>query len=276
MIITELWNGQGLGNQLACYVTTRCIALENGFEFGIAHPERFKGKDFLKNLDFGKEVVGGYTAVEGQPPQLLPEGIRNYYKEKSVKHPNGSDISPYDWAMYYKMQDGTKIDGTMQGIEYFQRFKDQVKEWLRVEPMVLPDNLCVINFRGGEYKSYPSFFLTQTYWMKAIYHMKRIRPDMEFEVVTDDPQSARHFFPELKISHDIGNDYRTIQHAKYLILSNSSFAIFPAYLNEVLKFCIYPRYFGRHNISDGYWCIDQNYFPMWANMNREGVLSYEK
>ncbi|GAH68596.1 unnamed protein product, partial [marine sediment metagenome] len=58
MIVTELYNGQGLGNQLWSYVVTRVIALDRGFDFGIMNPEKFKGKDFM-SLDFGKEVIGG-------------------------------------------------------------------------------------------------------------------------------------------------------------------------------------------------------------------------
>jgi hypothetical protein len=41
MIMTEMYHGQGLGNQLFCYVTTRCIAADKNVEFGL------KG---LKNL----------------------------------------------------------------------------------------------------------------------------------------------------------------------------------------------------------------------------------
>lgn len=31
MIVTEIYNGQGLGNQLACYVTTRVVVKDKGF-----------------------------------------------------------------------------------------------------------------------------------------------------------------------------------------------------------------------------------------------------
>ena len=35
MIVTELYNGQGLGNQLFSYVMTRVLALDKGYDFGI-------------------------------------------------------------------------------------------------------------------------------------------------------------------------------------------------------------------------------------------------
>ena len=91
MLITELYNGQGLGNQLACYVTTRVLAMDLGYDFGIMHPERFKGADFM-DLDFGHQVVGGF-GPEGGPPIELPNGIQNYVREKSEIHPiSGADI----------------------------------------------------------------------------------------------------------------------------------------------------------------------------------------
>jgi hypothetical protein len=77
MIVTELYEGQGFGNQLWCYVVTRIIAKKNGYKFGIKSPEKFKGKEFL-NLDFGQKVIGG-TGPEGGPPTSLPEGIEYYY-----------------------------------------------------------------------------------------------------------------------------------------------------------------------------------------------------
>ena len=41
MIITELYHGQGLGNQLFAYVTTRMLAHKLGYEFGITGKENF-------------------------------------------------------------------------------------------------------------------------------------------------------------------------------------------------------------------------------------------
>lgn len=85
MLITELYNGQGLGNQLWSYVVTRALALDRGLDFGIMSPEKFKGESFLE-LDFGKKVEGG-SGPEGGPPETLPAGIMNYYAEKEVWHP---------------------------------------------------------------------------------------------------------------------------------------------------------------------------------------------
>ena len=63
MVGTEFINGQGLGNQLFCYVTARVVAEENGYEFGTAGQERFavnihsnRGMYFM-DMDLGKRIT---------------------------------------------------------------------------------------------------------------------------------------------------------------------------------------------------------------------------
>jgi len=247
MIVTPLYNGQGLGNQLHCYVTTRAIALDKGYDFGVMFPERFKGKSFM-NLDMGKKVVGGVVSVEGQAPDTLPEGTQGYYREEMIG--NGE----YDDKVF-NLPDNAVLHGNLQGEDYYKSHKEEIKEWLKVEPIDMPDDLCVINFRGGEYKYVPEFFLPKSYWDDAIMLMKMLRPDMRFEVHTDDPDEARKFFPDFSIIQDIGLNWRSIRYAKYLIISNSSFAFLPAWLGDA-TLIIAPKFWGRHN--KGYWFLEQN------------------
>ena len=47
MIINELYNGSGLGNQLWRYTVTRVIADRNGYDFGIMNPQKFKASGIL-------------------------------------------------------------------------------------------------------------------------------------------------------------------------------------------------------------------------------------
>lgn len=55
IIATELLKGQGLGNQLFCYITTRCLAYEKGWDFSILNKSLFDCLYFL-NLDCGIEA----------------------------------------------------------------------------------------------------------------------------------------------------------------------------------------------------------------------------
>lgn len=251
MLATPMYNGQGLGNQLANYVTVRCLALDKGFDFGVQFPERFKGSHFMK-LDMGLPVLNGVTTVEGDVPDKLPEGFTSYYREAFI------DNGDYDPNIALQ-GDNTLIHGNLQGIEYFKHRKDEIDQWLKVEPLEMPDDLCVINFRGGEYKYVKDFFLPKSYWHEAIDMMYKINPKMKFEVHTDDPQEAERFFPSFKIISGMETNWRVIRYAKYLILSNSSFAILPAWLGEA--YVIAPKGMGRRNTGE--WLLKQNYIPQW-------------
>lgn len=276
MIVTEIYDGQGLGNQLWCYVVTRAIALDKGYDFGIMHPERFKCLDFM-DLDFGLPVIGG-SGPEGGIPRTLPEGIEHYYRERQILHPaTGADIRLYDTNLT-EIPDNTKIDGLMQSEDYIESRKDEIREWLKVtdgfECLDYSDeNTCIINFRGGEYVRHQELFLKKEYWDHAVRHMLRLNKNLRFIVITDDVYTAKKFFPDYDAFHfDIAKDYSIIKNAKYLILSNSSFAWFSAWLNEDLRFCIAPKYWARHNVSDGYWSLGYNLTKGWMYQDRKGYL----
>lgn len=257
MISGIFHQGSGVGNQLHRYVATRVLALDKGFDWGMQNPELFKGSRFM-NLDMGS-------------PQPLYGFKRRFYEQRIGNH-LGTDIRPYD-ASWEQIEDGTLIDGEFQDIRYFGHRLDEVRGWLAVEPLELPDDVCVIGFRGGEYTYFPDLFLRREFWDDAIAHMRSINPEMRFSVQTDDPETARKFFPDFEVVHDVGFNWRMIRYAKYLIVANSSFYILPALLNQEVRTCIAPLYWARHNVSDGYWALEQNKYPDWLYLDREGNLT---
>lgn len=276
MIVTQIYKGQGLGNQLWCYVTTRVIAADRGFDFGIMTPENFKCNDFM-NLDFGLEVTGG-DGPEGGPPDTLPVGIANYYKERQIRHPiSKADISAYDPELV-NIPDQTKIDGTMQDEKYILHRKSEIHGWLKVRPEFectdyASDDICVINFRGGEYRFVKDVFLPRQYWDDAVKQMRIINPNFRFIVITEDVNTAKKFFPDFEVQHfSIAKDFIIIKNAHYLIIANTSFAWFPAWLNTNLKLCIAPKYWWAYNQSDGYWACDFNITREWKYLDRQGNL----
>ncbi len=247
MIAGKIHEGSGLGNQIHRYVMVRVLALDKGLDFGFEGIDNFKGKSFM-NLDWGKPVTG----------------IEHYVDEKRVNNASGVDIRPLDEEIS-KIGDNTLIDGEFQAEGYFKHRLKEIREWLEVRPILdIPSNWCIINFRGGEYKYSPDLFLTKEYWQGAMNLMIEDTPDIEFYVVTDDIGEANRFFPGLPISHDIGDDWRWIRYAPNLILSNSSFAILSALLNENVKTVIAPKYWARRNVSDGYWAMEQNKYDGWT------------
>lgn len=172
--------------------------------------------------------------------------------------------------------------GNMQDESYFGSYKKEIKEWLRVKSEYdcmeySRENLCIINIRGGEYTSNPELFLRRRYWLDAMKIMRERCSDMQFMVVTDDLAAAKRILPEVEAHHfDLAGDYTVIKNAHYLILSNSTFAFFPAFTSDTVKFVIAPKYWARHNVSDGYWASEQNIYSDFHFLDRKGKLLLPK
>jgi hypothetical protein len=76
--------------------------------------------------------------------------------------------------------------------------------------------------------------------------------------------------PALHIS--VGFDYYVVNQAKWLIISNSTFGWWAAWLNKKVNKIIAPKYWSRHNVSDGYWSTGDAYTRCFTYMDREGKL----
>jgi hypothetical protein len=283
MIFTEIYYGQGLGNQLAVYVTARSLAADLGVPFAM------KGKEFLGDPRYNKS--GLYFMDMDLGIEYDESKIQHHYREKELRlitnnsHHDatlGCDIRLFDEDVM-KIKDWTKIEGSLQCEDYFYHRKEEIKQWLKVKPEhdckdFVSDDICVLNFR--DYRGSSELHLTRKYWADAIYQMLKINPNMQFLVITENPQAAIEMLPELADNtyhFDVGKDYSIIKNARWLILSNSSFAYFPALVNEEAKMIIAPKYWARHNVSDGYWCCGTNLSRDFVYMDRSGVLqSYDE
>jgi len=277
MIYTEFMYGQGFGNQLAVYVTTRAIAKRNGYDFGYTGLENFgdrryndKGVYFM-DIDFGKsdnveELTNIYTEKE----------TRIRFDHSEHDHTYGCDIRLIDKDLL-NLADNTKIMGTMQNEDYLWDYREEVKEWLKVKPEFdcidfRSEDICVLNIR--DYEGDHTLFLSRDYWARAIYHMLRLNTNMQFLVITESTEMAKRLLPELtdNVYHfDLAKDYSIVKNAKWLILSNSSFAYFPALCSDA-HVIIAPKYWARHNISDGYWATGSNLSRIFTYMDRSGNL----
>jgi len=255
MIIGIFHQGSGLGNQLHRYVATRVKAADLGVDWGMLYnpdgsgkEEGFKGKSFM-NIDMGLPVSfddQGYIRGIGCH-------TRRFNEKKVVE--NGVDIRSYDPEFNF-IKNYTIIDGEFQDERYWEHREHEVDNWLTTQKLDVDNNVCVIGFRGGEFSLYPDLFLTKDYYDEAITEMRKINPNMRFEVHTDDENLAKKCFPEFKVIHDIGLNWRSMRYAKYAIIANSSFFILPRWLNKGLT--IAPRYWGRRNTK--VWSLPQNYY----------------
>lgn len=278
MLGTEIDKGAGLGNQLFFYVTTRCIAQDLGYEFAL-----IDGDNFANNIH---SDCGLYFMDMELGKAAKKEDFARVYKEKeerlflgNSKHDltHGCYVAGTDKGMF-QVEDGTLLVGNMQAEDYYIRHKEEIKEWLRVKDEYdckeySRDNLCILHLRCTDYMDCPELFLKKKYWLQGIKNMKKINPDMEFMIITNDVNEAEKILPGIPAyNFDLAKDYSIIKNAKYLLLANSSFAYFPVLTSDTVKTVIAPKYWARHNVSDGYWASEQNIYSGFTYQDRKGRL----
>lgn len=283
MITTNLTGN--LGNHMWQYAVCRTIAEELGYEWGInpsPSNDYFNGESqmFFMDVYFGKEI----------------NGIVNEYHEtwKTITHVDDVNITFINKSLY-DINDNTILlgdngakGGIYQSEDYIIEKKEEIKKWFAIKNeykkeydkklndmgIVLDEDLCVINFRGGEYRSIPNVLLRREYWKDAINHMLNINPKMKFLLITDDVECANSFMPfHIDAIHvDVGFDFYVVNKAKWLIISNSSFGWWAAWLNSDVNKIIAPKFWSRHNVSNGYWSTGDAYTSSFTYMDREGNL----
>lgn len=264
-MITSDFTGN-FGNHIWQYAVTRAVAELKGYDWGFTnhiYGDYYGGKhqmDFL-DLDFGQPV----------------KDIEYEYREtvEQIHHVDIVNIHKFD--KFQNLKDNTKLVGCWQSEQYLD--KEKVKQWIKIKnvdqyrDLTLNENTCVINVRGGEYKGISTVLLPKSYWNNAIRKMMDINSNMKFVVITDDVPYAQTLFSDFVCWHTgINTDYYIINSARYIILSNSSFAWFPAWLNERVECVIAPKYWARYNVSDGYWANSNILTKGWQYLNREGFL----
>jgi hypothetical protein len=282
-MITADFTGN-IGDHLKIYALVRTIAEKNGYEWGFnptpSH-DYYNGAeqmDFLK-IDYGK--------IHNAPWGVLPEGIVNVVEEKKeriVRPETSYDFYPY-MPELFDIEDNTKIIvNCAQNFRYYDGKKEEIRNWFKIREekekefeeileknhIVLDENTCVLNARGGEYLAVRDFSLKRIYWQHAYEAIMKINKNMKFICVTDDVNYYKEWFPFPVVHFSIGCDYYILNHAKNLIISNSAFAMFPVWLNKNNPFVIAPKYWARHNTSNGYWGYAKINIPDWNWMDKEG------
>lgn len=278
MIGTEMTEGFGLGNQLFFYVTTRCIAKELGYDFSILGAETMANNMhsdcglYFMDLDMGKTSSKEdftYTYEEKE------DRLFNSCSMHDLEH--GAYVTDADEGMF-QIKDGTLLVGNMQAERYYIKYKDEIKEWLKVKDEYdthefTQDDLCIMHLRCSDYLDNPELYLQKRYWLNGMKHMRTINPNMRFMIITNDVKEASKILPGIPAyNFDLAKDYAIIKNARYLLLANSSFTYFPAFTSDTVKYILAPKYWARHNVSDGFWASEQNIYSGWNYMDRNGQV----
>jgi hypothetical protein len=273
------------------YALTRTVAEANGYEWGFNPFPEFdyhQGKPQMAFMEIDYGIENNYSYYD------LPESSEGF---KNVRHElyneyvfeNGKTGRNYYYdPSLFSIPDYTKLYiDCGQDARYYD--KEKLKQWFRIKEEnkgvymatlrewgvdISSENTCVINIRGGEYKGISELILPYAYWQNAIYLTLNRNPKMRFIAISDDIQYANQVLDfKIPVAHmSIGGDYYIINKAKNLILSNSSFAILPTWLNENNPFVIAPRYWARYNVSNKYWISSDIWTFGWKFLGRDGKL----
>lgn len=199
----------GLGNQLFLYALTRTVAEMKGYNFYI-NAKQWQGHR-LFDLDMG-------------------------VKDGDIKHIfSDSYEQTFDPAVF-DVEDFTSFNGNFESEKYFNH--EKVRQWFnpkikKVNEYIF-DKYCFIHFRGGDYSIPPwdTIQLPMAYYNEAKEMMLTINPDLKFAVVTNAYMEAFKLFNgDIIISNSIEEDFALLASARYLIISNSSFSWWTAWLN---------------------------------------------
>ena len=297
MLAASIHEHAGLGNQIWRYVCCRVFAEKLGYKFGVSHPG-WRGK-FL-NIDWGEDPK---MNVEEDSDYQSSSGF-SYYKEESIHHASApGEIGDAD-LKFDTLEDNTYINGTFQKMSYVEDYRDKICGWLTYDDKYKitdfsDNNICVIQLRGGDYTTGHSM-LPPEYYHQAMHHMRQNNPDVEFVIVTDDPKTAQRMIPNTPIigsataeekdpdqkfiswyeytGGPVSMDYTILNHAKYAIISSSTFAFWPIWTNKKLLNVIAPKYWFDYNRSDGWWRPKDGIVndPAWLWMDKFGGLFESK
>ena len=276
MLGIETQEGFGLGNQLFFYVTARCIAQDKGYQFSVLDPEHFANNMHSDCGLYFMDLDMGIPSKKEDYRKVFQEKEARLYAGNS-KHDltHGVYVTDTDQALF-EIGDDTLLYGNLQAEDYFISHKEEIKEWLMVKPVYdcreySREHLCILHLRCSDYMGSPELFLRKKYWILGMEQMRKIDPDMEFMIITNDVKEAGKLLPGIPAyNFDLAKDYSVLKNAKYLLLANSSFAYFPAFTSDTVEYILAPKYWARHNVSDGYWASEQNIYEGWHYMDRKG------
>lgn len=222
-MISVFLNGR-LGNQMFQYTICRIIAHINNYKFHIPRigepsTEGIKLIDYFPEINLGEE---------------LEQGIQYFFREDHTIQSFNHNV--------LQLKDNTKIWGFYQTPNYFEEYKDIVRKWFKLENDVITESIlkkypvdkyCYIHLRATDYKHHTHWYLDSSYYSKSIQYIKEQNPEMSFLIITDDVEESKKIFPEFdSISNDMMVDFKVLMNAKSLIISNSTFAWWAAWLTD--------------------------------------------
>ena len=140
--------------------------------------------------------------------------------------------------------------GYFQSTKYFDKYKNIIKEELKVKEEILPNNLEILkdiqksnsvclHIRRGDYVGTKHQVCDDNYYLQAIDKMKKLIKNPKFFIFSDDIKWViKHFnfsnkeFVYIKNNNPNYEELRLMYNCKHFIISNSSFSWWAQYLTD--------------------------------------------
>ena len=127
VIATELLKGQGLGNQLFCYVTTRCLAMKNHSQFAILNKEILANNIHSNKGMYFMDIDCGLDMKKEEFSEIYQEKEDRIYLGNSIHDiEHGCYISGADEKLL-RLAQSTLVYGNMQDEAYFGQYKGKLR-----------------------------------------------------------------------------------------------------------------------------------------------------
>ncbi len=223
-----------LGNHLFQYAAGRAAAHRGGFDFCVPRGPT------QGDTEHETQWLGGalFDCDLGQPYRRQ---WRTFREAENAFTP----IPP---------RDRLHLDGWWQSPRYFDDLAATVRSWFPAANSTAdpsdPDR-CVIHFRAQDGYLREPYIPPPAYFDAAIATVRRHQPHVRFEVITDNPTLARERFPDFPCAqHDLRTDFSAIRHARFKIISASSFSWWAAWLGlPDTEMVIAPDRWLNHNFN---------------------------
>lgn len=140
--------------------------------------------------------------------------------------------------IYSQMREGKIPDFYVQDYTYFHKYRNDIREWFGDGISPVPQDFVAIHVRRGDYVNNNFYVdLTQTdYYEKAMAEF----PNSKFVVFSDDIDFCKDYFEgdeyEFNQQTEVGA-MNTMASARGIIMANSSFSWWAAYLSRAKVVC---------------------------------------
>jgi len=236
MIIPKLVGG--LGNQLFQIASSYGVARKSGFDLFLNYDlEWFCMTDYKKPVEYKQTLYKNIPSTDHTPPHIIQEESFSY-----------SPILADQPAI---------MEGYFQSPKYFDDYREEVKNLFCFDSAndcshLVGDDTIGVHIRRGDYLNVPTVhgILDLDYYKRAL----DLVDGDNVVICTDDPDWAEtHFGGDCQISNFESevDDLYLLSQCKKVILSNSSFSWWGAYLGKEKETVIVPSvWFGPDGPSD--------------------------